>query len=127
VYTLLLLFCLISANLIRLWENSQLGLFSFPLPIVFIIIDGQRSQVSMNTTQVVLGWWSCFIHNFSIYVNNVDLPLSFVGAVMGKVAHFSTIETGIGRTMLVSICSSPLKALISSSSSSSVTSWCLIG
>ena len=34
IYTLLLLFCLISADLIRLCENPQLGLFPSPLSVV---------------------------------------------------------------------------------------------
>src|SRR5580658_4293946 len=42
IYTLLLLFCLISADLIRQCENPQLGLLPFLLPIVL-----SRRQIAM--------------------------------------------------------------------------------
>jgi hypothetical protein len=82
----------------------------------------------MNATQAVLGGWGWFIHGVSIHVDEIDLPLSFVGAVAGEVAYFSAIETGIiGGTRLVGICGSSLEVLVSSSASSLISPSAPVG
>jgi hypothetical protein len=82
----------------------------------------------MNATQAVLGRWGLFVHHISIHINEIDLSLSFVGAVTCEVTNFSTVEAGIiGGTRLVGVCGSSLEVLISFSTSSLVSSSALVG
>jgi hypothetical protein len=77
----------------------------------------------MNATQAVFGLWSFLVHGVSIHIDEVNLSLPFVGAVMCEVVYFSAVETGIiGGTRLIGIHGSSLEVLISSSAPSLVSS-----
>jgi hypothetical protein len=72
----------------------------------------------MNATQAVFGLQIFFVHGISVHIDEVDLSLSFVGAVTCEVAYFSAVETGIiGGIGLVGIRGSFLEVLVSSSAS----------